>query len=361
MKVSGRAAERRRKAEEETRNRRAQKKRALARFVCLRSQRGNTWAIFHVICGGRMTGKSYSVAQMICSEKEKRGENVKIYWMRISPTSCKALLARDAEELIDPDLQRKYKLRLTTKGNVVYNNGKKFCGVYPLASFGKDKGVAHFDKDFKGKYILILDEFQLEIGEKRTSFDILYNFIGMCENFCRTRKHGVEVWLLGNTLEEASTILKAFNFLPEKFGRFYLRSKRCVIDNLEPTEEYLADRKGSIADILGGGEMSNYTNELTKDRQLLFKGRTVKPTGIVKFSTSKQDWYTLWDGAVLKRYKNESLPKEADFCMRPYIDTYYSLERRQAIIDLYDARALKFDSLITQAYFTDALKMVRTR
>lgn len=134
-----------------------------------------------------------------------------------------------------------------------------------------------------------------------------------------------------------------------------------MIDNLEPTEEYLADRKGSIADILGGGEMSNYTNELTKDRQLLFKGRTVKPTGIVKFSTSKQDWYTLWDGAVLKRYKNESLPKEADFCMRPYIDTYYSLERRQAIIDLYDARALKFDSLITQAYFTDALKMVRTR
>ena len=85
-----------------------------------------------------MTGKSYSVAQMICSEKEKRGENVKIYWMRISPTSCKALLARDAEELIDPDLQRKYKLHLTTNGNVVYNDGKKFCGVYPLASFGKD-------------------------------------------------------------------------------------------------------------------------------------------------------------------------------------------------------------------------------
>ena len=107
--------------------------------------------------------------------------------------------------------------------------------------------------------------------------------------------------------------------------------------------------------------MSNYTNELTKDRQLLFKGRTVKTTGIVKSSTSKQDWYTLWDGAVLKRCKNESLLKEADFCMRPYIDTYYSLERRQAIIDLYDARALKFDSLITQSYFTDALKMVRTR
>ena len=132
--------------------------------------------------------------------------------------------------------------------------------VIPLSQFAKLKGVGFYDKDFKGYYNIVLDEFQLEQGERRTSFDILYNFIGMCENLVRTTKKKVRVFLVGNTLEEASTILKAFNFLPEKFGRFKLKSKRCIIDNLEPTEEYLDDRKGSIADILGGDSMSNYTN-----------------------------------------------------------------------------------------------------
>ena len=148
----------------------------------------------------------------------------------------------------------------------------------------------------------------LEQGEKRTSFDILYNFIGMCENFLRTTKQNVEVWLLGNTLEEASTILKAFNFIPEKFGRFKLRSKRCIIDNLEPTEEYLNERKGSIADILGGGNMSNYTNMLNKDKSLITKERGKKPTAIIKFGKTTDKWYTVWDGKIINRYNKENLP-----------------------------------------------------
>ena len=124
--------------------------------------------------------------------------------------------------------------------------------VMPLSQFAKLKGVGFYDKDFEGQYNIILDEFQLEEGERRTSFDILYNFIGMCENIVRTTKKHIRVILMGNTLEEATTILKAFNFIPEKFGRFYLKSKKCVLDNIEPTEEYLQDREGSIAEILGG-------------------------------------------------------------------------------------------------------------
>lgn len=340
-------------------NRRAQKKRAEARFLNLNSMMGNTWAIFFVLCGGRMTGKSYAVMKRICKLKKKHGDDVKCYWMRISEKSAQALLINKADKLVDPDLKRYFDLDLTTKGNTVYNKSKEFCGVYPLSSFGKTKGVGFYDKDFKGRYIIVLDEFQLEQGEMRTSFDILYNFMGMCENFCRTRKTGVEIWLLGNTLEEASTILKAFNFLPEKFGRFYLRSKRCIIDNMEPTEEYLKDRKGSIADILGGDEMSNYTNELSKDKKLLYKGRTTRPTAIIKFSKQRKEWYTIWDGKVIRRYKGENLPLDSDFVMRPYIDGYFSKERKQAIIEMFDARALLFDSLITQAYFQDSLKKIR--
>ena len=68
---------------------RAQKKRALARFVNLNSMNGNDWAIFRVILGGRMTGKSYSVTERMCALKAKLGDNCKCYWMRISDLSTK--------------------------------------------------------------------------------------------------------------------------------------------------------------------------------------------------------------------------------------------------------------------------------
>ena len=333
---------------------RAQKRRALARYYQLNSILGNTWAMFYVVIGGRKTGKSYSVAEFLC--KHQKDKN---YWMRISETSTNAMLQNKCKGLIDPDLVRKYNMDLTHKGMYVYNKGKEFCTVTPLSMFGKLKGVGFYDKDYDGWYNIVLDEFQLEQGEKRTSFNVLYNFIGMCENVARTTKNKIRVFLLGNTLEEASTILKAFDFLPEKFGRFYLKRKRCVIDNLEPTEEYLADRKGSIADILGGDDMSNYTNQLKRDVELIYKGRVSRPTAVIKFSKSKKDWYTIWDGKVIKRFNNESTDPMSDFAMRPYIDTYYSNERRQVVLDMYDARAFKFNTLITQSYFHDSLTSIR--
>ena len=69
--------------------------------------------MFYAICGGRMTGKSYSVTDYICRRKKKHGDQVKAYWLRISETSTKALLANKARNLVDPDLVRKYGLELT--------------------------------------------------------------------------------------------------------------------------------------------------------------------------------------------------------------------------------------------------------
>lgn len=341
--------------------RRAQLARAVARYYDLASMLGNDWAMFYVIIGGRKTGKSYSVTDFLCAQKKRLGDNVKNYWMRISETSTKAMLANKADKLVDPDLYRKYDLDLTTKGMDVFDHKKAFMTVTPLSQFGKLKGVGFYDKDFDGQYNIVLDEFQLEEGERRTSFDILYNFIGMCENIARTTKHKIRVFLLGNTLEEASTILKAFNFIPEKFGRFYLKSKRCVIDNLEPTEEYLQDRRGSIADILGGGNMSNYTNMLGLDKSMLHTGRLYKPTALIKFSKQIADWYTVFDSRVIRRYRGEGVKEEYAFYMKPYLGGLYSLERKNMVLDMYDAKYYKFDSLISQSYFSDALKKIRTR
>ena len=336
---------------------RAQKKRAAARFYKLNSILGNTWAMFYVILGGRMTGKSYSLTEYLCKQKKKKGDNVQNYWMRISETSTKAMLANKAERLVDIDLVRKYNLELSTKGANVYDHGKPFMTVLPLSQFAKLKGVAFYDKDFKGEINIVLDEFQLEQGERRTSFDILYNFLGMIENTVRTMKSNLRIFIVGNTLEEASSILKAFDFLPEKFGRFYLKRKRCVIDNLEPTEEYLKDRYGSAADILGGKSMSNYTNELKRDISMIDKSRKSKAQAIIKFGKEQREMFLLWDKNIVTFYKRQ--PIKNVFAMRPYLDEYFSLERKKKIIDLFDAKALKFDSLITLSYFQAEMEKIR--
>ena len=320
---------------------------------------GNDWSIFRIIIGARMTGKSYSVTERMCQLKKKLKDQCKCYWLRISDLSTKQLLANKASKLVDPDLQRKYQLELSTKGNVVYDHGKSFCEVYPLSSFGKMKGIAFFDKDFQGKYFLVLDEFQLEIGERRTSFDILYNFIGFVENIARTTKNNIEVWLLGNNLQEASEILKAFNFIPQEYGRYYLKRKRCIIDYIEPSEEYLNDRKGSIADILGGSEMSNFTNEIEKDFRLISKEKLIKPQAIIKFGKNRDSWYTLWSGNIIKRYNGQTCPNV--IAMRPYISQLFSMERRQNIIDMYDMEAFKYATLVDKTYFESELKKIRTQ
>ena len=336
---------------------RAQKKRAAARFYKLNSILGNNWAMFYVILGGRMTGKSYSLTDYLCNQKKKKGANVQNYWMRISETSTKAMLANKAERLVDIDLVRKYNLELSTKGANVYDHGKHFMTVLPLSQFAKLKGVAFYDKDYKGEINIVLDEFQLEQGERRTSFDILYNFIGMIENTVRTTKNNIRIFIVGNTLEEASSILKAFDFLPEKFGRFYLKRKRCIIDNLEPTEEYLKDRYGSAADILGGKTMSNYTNELRKDLSLIDKSRKNNPIAIIKFGKELKEQFLLWDKNIITFYKKQ--PIKNVYAMRPYLDEYFSVERRKKVIELFDAKALKFDSLITLSYFQAELEKLR--
>lgn len=323
----------------------------------LSSLLGYDWAMFYAILGGRMTGKSYALTEFLTRQKKKYGDNVKNYWLRISETSTKMLLANKANKLVDPDLVRKYDLDLTTKGMDVFNRGKLFMTVLPLSGMAKAKGVAFYDKDFTGYINIVLDEFQLEQGEKRTSFDILYNFIGMVENIARTTKSRLRIFLVGNTLEEASSILKAFNFLPEGFGRFRLKRKRCVIDNLEPTEEYLKDRKGSAADILGGDEMSNYTNELKRDLTLIDKRRLSNPQYLIRFGKSVNETYIVWEHNIITRWKKQ--PIKNIVAMKPYLDNSYNLEMRTSVIDQFDARCYKFDTLITLSYFQGELQKLR--
>ena len=340
---------------------RIEKLKRLARFYNICSILGNHWAKFFTIIGPRDTGKSYAVTEYMIKRKEKLGDQCKAYWLRISETSTKALLANKAKRLVDGDLVTKYTLDLSTKGSDVYNHGKEFCTVLPLSGFGKAKGVAFFDKNFTGEYIIVLDEFQLEQGEKATSFDILYNLIGVLENLVRDHKGNIRIFFLANNCSEASSVLKAFNFVPTEFGRFYLRSKKCVIDNLMPTEQYLKDRKGSIADLLGGSDDANFTNETKKNIALISKERTKKLTAIIKFTKNPSTWYSIFDDKIIRRWKKgESVSQSKIICMRRYIG-FFSQDLVNSVIERFDSEYFSFKSFIDLTYFQNDMQKIKLK
>lgn len=339
-------------------------------FYSLRSLLGNSWAMFYFMLGGREAGKSYATTDFFCRQWRKYKRP--FYWMRLTETSAQKLLTNNAEKLIDPDLKRKYNLDIITKGDAVYevlerdSKGKvvkkeMMARVMCLSTFYNDKGSGLFDKDFLNDpnmyYNICLDEMNREKNEKK-SFDIVYAFVNQLENLVRSTKDRVRVICIGNTLEEASDLLCAFNFVPDSWGRYKLKSKRAVIDYIEPSEKYLERRKGTIADIVSPNS-STFTNEVDVDTSLIYRGRLRRPIARVMFSKDKDDWFMIWDDNVVCKYNGEKVDRIV--AMRPYLDVRFSSELRDKIIELFDTRCYRFRNLITQKRFKKELELLKPR
>lgn len=343
-------------------------------FYSIRRILGNSWAIFYMLLGGRQAGKSYAVMDFFLRQYRTYGRP--FFWLRLTDTSQGALLLNNAEKLIDPDLRRKYGLDIKVVGDTMYEITKRskpdkigktkilerrFMGrVMALSTFYNDKGSGLFDKDFlldpKMFYNIAFDEMNREKNEKK-SFDIVYAFTNQLENLVRATKQRLRVICIGNTLEEASDLLCAFDFIPEKWGVFKLKKKRCVIENIEPTEAYMNMRAGSIADILMPNA-STFTNKIEADYTLVYKGRLTKPQHIIKFSKDKDDWYTVWGGNVIKKWNGEIA---STIAMRPYINEVFIPKERDNVLLVFDSRGYKFHNLITFKMFQKELELLKPR
>ena len=341
-----------------------------AEWYSIRSLLGYSWALFLFLIGGREAGKSYATTDFFCRQWRRYGRP--FYWLRLTDKSQEKLLKNNAEKLIDPDLRRKYDLDIVVVGDGVYEVLERsdkdnrilkkalMCRVLALSTFYNDKGSGLFDKDFLADpnmyYNICLDEMNRELNERK-SFDILYAFANQLENIVRSTKQRVRVICIGNYLEEASDILCAFNFLPEKFGRYKLKSKRAVIEYIEPTETYLNRRKGTVADILMGNA-STFTNKIETDTSLISKRRLVSPAYIIKFTNRQESWFTLWDGHTITRYNGEKVRTVA---MRPYIDEFFQTQLRDSIITQFDTRCFLYKDLITFKLFQKNLELLKPR
>lgn len=339
---------------------------------------GNDWARFFYLLGGREAGKSYSVMKWSTNRKLKKPDKVKFYWFRLTETQQKALLSNNAGDLIDPDLKRKYGLKTMTKGNIVYTykeekvvnkNGKEvtnktdikeFCRVMACSTFYNDKGRGYFDNEYDGEYICILDEMNRELSERNT-FDIVYAFVNQLENVLRSTKTRVKIIMIGNTLEEASDLLSALNFIPDGFGRYKLKRKLAVVDYIKPNEKYLERRKESTANYMMP-DASTFTNEIELDKSLLVNKRMRKrPTSIIKFSKLKSAWFTVWDGKIISPYNNEQLTEGSAVPMVRYLDEQFNLERRNNVQELFDARCYQFTTLACFKTFQKNLKLLQKK
>ena len=372
-------------------------------FYRLRSILGYDYMIYYFLLGGRMAGKSYAVTDFYVHQFFEYGRP--FYWLRLTEAGTRKLLNNNAEKLVDPDLRRRYNLNLKTRGENVYNitvdeNGIEhktlMCKVLALSTFYSDKGQGFFDLEYLQKvpnayYNICLDEMNREANEKN-SFDIVYAFANEIENIVRNSKHNIRIICIGNTLQEASDILCAINFLPDHFGRFKLVKnkkklvemikeykhaksskeyqiihekykdcdfgKRAVVEYMEPTEQYKAMRNGSAAEILAGNS-STFTNEIQIDNSLIARHkRFEKPTAIIKFHKEIETWFTVWDGNVIAPYTGQ---KATVMAMRPYLDSLFNPDLQKQIITLFDTRAYLFRDLSTFKRFQKELQILKPR
>ena len=365
---------------EEIKFRKYQKQKSL--YYTTQSLMGIDWWTWAWICGSRGRGKSYAVLDTLLSYKKRYGyDNVKCYYFRISDLSIKKMLENKARKAIDPLLIRKYDLDITTKANTIYDHNKQLIDFYALVSAAKQgKGIAEYDPEFlnnrpidpkTGKPIkrfifIVIDEFMMAEGvEKKSVGNPVDQFKIYIENILRDQERmdypAVRIFGCANAVSECSDFLAQLaGFIPEQPGRYKLKRKHMIVDNVPNSQAYIDKRKKSYgADIMDYEEDSNYTNIIKRDLETLIpkSQRLVKPTAIIKFNKDPKHWFTLWDGNIIRKYNKQTCNNV--IAMKRYLDTMFDQDLAKSVIERYDARAFMYADLISQATFAAELKQIK--
>ena len=353
-------------------------------YYTTRSLMGIPWWWIAFEIGSRGRGKSYGSVDTSLSYQDRYGiENVKCYYFRLSDLSCRKMLENKAEKAIDAKLVRKYKMQISVKGGTIYNHGKQCMRMYALVSAAKTgKGVAEYDPDFlnnrpidkkTGKPVkrfifMILDEFMIAEGEeKKTVGNPVSQFKMFLENILRDQEKldypAVRIFACANAVSECSDFLAQMaGFIPEKPGRYKLKRKGIIVDNIPNSEAYIAKRKRSItASVMDYENDANYTNEIKRDIESLKPKRQKlnRATCIIKFTKYPKDWFTVWDNNIIRRYNGQFVKNTIP--MIRYLDDIYDEQRAKSVIERYDARAFKYADLISQATFAAHLKCIKAK
>lgn len=339
---------------------------------------GHDWAKIFIINGDRDCGKSYSVVKWLIGRKLKLLEQCKFYWLRLTPESVDAMLRNNADKLIDPDLLRKFNMKIKVKRPDVWvveevereiTKGKragekvkeikylhKLCEVHDISTFYNDKGSAFYDNEYTGEYNIIFDEMNRESCERKT-FDIIEALANQIENMTRDTKNVLRLIMIGNNIGDASDILAALKFIPDSQGIYKLKPRKggrkigIYIENIKDTAEYAERREASIMEaLLGSAKNSKRVFDLSR---------------IVKNYKSPQNPVVLDFGRHRFAFDNSIISQWKAFQQRTAIvlarhnqKGIYNKQFRNTLIELYEKRAIKFDSLSTQKQFEASMRLI---
>lgn len=339
---------------------------------------GFDWAKLFIITGDRDCGKSYSVVKWLIGRKLKMLEDCKFYWLRLTQESVNSMLRNNAEKLIDPDLLRKFGLTLKVKKPNIYvceekereiTKGKnagntvtetnilyKLCEVHDIGTFYNNKGSAFYDNEFNGEYNIIFDEMNRESSERNT-FDVVESLANQLENITRDTQAKVRLFMIGNNIGDASDILSALKFIPDSQGIYKLKPRKggrrvgIVIENIIDSEEYRERRATSLmATLLGNSDdarrvfnMENIVRNYRHPQNPMVldfgRDRFAFDNGII----SMWQCYQQRTALVLARHNQKGV---------------YNKDFRNILINLYEKRQIKFDSLSTQKTFERCMRLI---
>lgn len=345
--------------------------------------------VHFIFAGARGRGKSVLALDAPIASCKKYGyENNKIFFFRLADLSIKALLQNKAANLIDPLLVNRYKMDISRKGNTVYDHGKKLLEVYSLASAAKMKGQALYDADYlnhrpldpkTGKPVkrfiwLILDEFQIAEGlenkgaaSKSTAklWKMYTEIIARDQQFLAYP--AIRCIYLANTVAECSTFTSemwGFYMPPGDFKIKKCPRKNAVFFNVPNSDKYIQKRKNSVMGSITDFENdSNYSNQIAMDMTMIKpkKTRLIKVTYLIKFTKDPTDWFCLYDGKYLRKYRGESVSKDRLIPMRRHIDEVYTAETVNDIFERYDVKAFMYADVISMACFKARMTEIKAK
>ena len=172
------------------------------------------------------------------------------------------------------------------------------------------------------------------------------------------------LFLANNVSECANVTGQLFGYIPHPNNHKItkLTRKKAIFWNVPITEEKKEKIKASYNSAIISDEDPNY-NEVARDLTLL-KPKNIKIhkiTQVIKFSSYKRDWFSIYDGKYIRQYNNECFNKNLSVAMYRNIDELFNPEMAKYILEANDNRNFQFCDLMSMATFKARMKEYKSK
>lgn len=320
---------------------------------------------FRFIIGARGIGKTYSMQNLTCNlyhdvkldNYDPNNVDDLFLWIRLTNRSIENMKGK----VLDSKLQDKHNIVPAMESNRIYYNGRHMGDIVALADAPVIKGGVWNWQRYK---YVIIDEFQREKRERRT-FDVVYNLRSILESITRftTRlKEGYDlpyVIFMGNTVDEATDLLYAFDFLPMKHGMYKLRSKNAIIEYSPNGAKYDELQRRNPLRVLSSGDDFTFGERQLRNRinvmdyRMIGHRRYIAHLHITDYITfevwqAQKGFIYISKGLQINKYNN------THYVLHKYASnkgTMYSIEFHKLIRKNYENNNIYFDKRITGMIF----------